>query len=94
MTSQQPAKGRKREGAMPKERIYDDTQQIEVQWARDGQLVCVMVEENVETHTIDKDGNVTNVREETVMAMWQTINADELDRLITALQRARRHAFN
>jgi hypothetical protein len=26
---------------MPKEKIYDDTDSIEVQWSKNGQLVCV-----------------------------------------------------
>lgn len=26
---------------MPKEKIYDDTDSIEVQWSKNGQLICV-----------------------------------------------------
>ncbi|MCI1962853.1 MAG: hypothetical protein LKJ18_01970 [Ancrocorticia sp.] len=78
---------------MPKERIYDGPNGIEVQWAKDGQLVCVVINEEIKAHTVEADGTIGEPYSEKLDAMWQTIDPAELDRLIDALQRAKRKAF-
>ncbi|GAA2184918.1 hypothetical protein GCM10009785_34680 [Brooklawnia cerclae] len=74
---------------MPKERQYDNSQSVEVGWAKDGQLVTVRIDETVTVQTVPGDAQ----RTEPAIAMWQATSADQVDALIEALRRAKRQAF-
>lgn len=70
---------------MPKERTYTNTGYIETQWAKDGELVCVV------SATVQKnpDGSVTTTD---VMHQFTAKDFKQLTRLIAGLKRARRDA--
>ncbi len=68
---------------MPKEKIYDEYNSIETQWAKGAPAVCVVVKS-----TLTEDPAVA---EES--AMWQCDDPDEIDRLIADLRRAKKQAW-
>ena len=72
---------------MPKEVFYGPEELIEVQWATDGQLVCVVVGDNYEETVDDRKGGYVN------RSMHQFTSADSLNRFISVLNRAKRKAF-
>lgn len=78
---------------MPKQKLYDSDQSIEVQWAKTGELVCVLVSEQIEVQTIDEHRETTAVEQRTVDSMWQATSPQQVDELISSLKRARRSAW-
>lgn len=70
---------------MPKERTYTDTGYIETQWAKAGQLVCLVSAESLPVDPGEKP--------EFTDAMHQFTDVEDLDRIIAGLKRARRDAF-
>lgn len=67
---------------MAKDRTYTDAGYIETQWAKDGQLVCIVSAE------VSEDGATI------VTDMHQVTSRSDMDRIIAILKRARRQAFS
>ena len=78
---------------MPKEKFYDDLGSIEVRWAKESELVCVVTTEELEVNTVDFDGNVSAPETRIVYATWQLTDGESIRKFIQSLQKAKRGAF-
>lgn len=66
---------------MPRERTYTNAGYIEVQWSKEGQLICLV------------SGTVNNVGEDATETMHQFTERGEVGPFLRSLIRARKQSF-